>query len=983
MGRPIQFAEFRLDPAAGRLWRHNEALEVTPKTFALLEYLTSKPQQLLNKETIMNALWGDTFVGDAVLKVAIAELRKVLGDDAKEPRFIETVHRRGYRFVAELQTSEPSTNRTTPIGRDGELAQLNTAMAEALTGRRQTVFVTGEPGIGKSTLLEAFLNGAPANCLVARGQCLQQYGEGEPYLPVFNALNQLSRTAGVESFVPLFRRHAPTWVAQMPSLVPADERESVARTVLGATRERMLREMAEAIEALAAERPLILALEDLHWSDGSTVDLVSALAWRTAPARFLLIGTYRPVEVIVQEHPIKALKQDLLVQSRARELPLDLLSEADVDAVIETRCPGNDFPTELVSWIHRRTSGNPLFLANVLDFAVRSVDGRWSLRAPLEELQSEVPDSLRQMIGKQVERLTNGEQEMLEAASVAGIEFPVVAASAGLGIDPLVVEEMCEHLARRGQFLAPLGLNELPDGTVASRYRFLHPLYQTVLYQRIGPGRRIRLHQRIGEQAEVVYGDRAGEIASELAMQFESARDYRRAVKYLRLAAERAVRCYANREAVDFLTRALECVAKLAGEERLDAHLHVLEARGFVHRSTGAMQLAFEDFTAVADLARTNGNMDWLVRAMLFQVSALSWFDHETSLTVATEAVALSVRLDGEVLRAHACGYSGYWHLVLHGWRAEDAAASRVAIRVLRSGGPPELLGVHLARFSYFESLRSEYGDAAELAEEAMVLALRNGDSFEYILSQYFRVWALFLGGRWGELRRELAHAVSLATENGHKQWMTLFSLILGWLYIEVDEFGEARKIASAALDQARAINHPLSRQMALVQLGFAHLGLREPDVAEQHFRELSGWLQSERVLMDWIWWIPLCRGLSRCALARKEFVEARRWADEACARASVPGERTWLALGHLEQARIAKACGEAESFDAHIRAALAFASSDVPLAAWRVHEFAAAHGGGERHGQEMAQIISALRDSLDEDDALRKCRLFQRLTPV
>jgi predicted ATPase len=133
--------------------------------------------------------------------------------------------------------------------------------------------------------------------------------------------------------------------------MPAGEREAMERAVLGATRERMLREMAEAIEALAAERPLILALEDLHWSDGSTVDLVSALAWRTAPARFLLIGTYRPVEVIVQEHPIKALKQDLLVQSRARELPLDLLSEVDVDAVIAARCPKNDFPPELVSWI--------------------------------------------------------------------------------------------------------------------------------------------------------------------------------------------------------------------------------------------------------------------------------------------------------------------------------------------------------------------------------------------------------------------------------------------------------------------------------------------------------------------------------------------------------------------------------------------------------------------------------------------------------
>jgi CheY-like chemotaxis protein len=156
----------------------------------------------------------------------------------------------------------------------------------------------------------------------------------------------------------------------MPSLTSAAERDLLQREILGATRERMLREIAEALEALTAETPLALVLEDLHWSDYSTLDLISSLAQRPEPARLLLIGTYRPVEVILSGHPLKAVKQELQVHRQCEELSLEFLTEADVAAYVAARFPGSPPPPELAQVIHRRTDGNPLFMVNVVDYWV-------------------------------------------------------------------------------------------------------------------------------------------------------------------------------------------------------------------------------------------------------------------------------------------------------------------------------------------------------------------------------------------------------------------------------------------------------------------------------------------------------------------------------------------------------------------------------------------------------------------------------------
>src|SRR5262249_17848934 len=161
-----------------------------------------------------------------------------------------------------------------------------------------------------TTLVDLFQQKAArrSRTWIARGQCVEGFGGKEAYYPMLEALGQLASYDG-GSIVPILAAQAPTWLMQFPSLVQPEQRGRREREILGATRERMVREMCEALEALTLEQPLVLALDDLHWSDPSTVDLISALARRREAAKLLLLCAYRPMDVALTRHPLRSVKE--------------------------------------------------------------------------------------------------------------------------------------------------------------------------------------------------------------------------------------------------------------------------------------------------------------------------------------------------------------------------------------------------------------------------------------------------------------------------------------------------------------------------------------------------------------------------------------------------------------------------------------------------------------------------------------------------
>src|SRR5262247_2050547 len=414
-----EFHAFRLDPVSHRLWRGEERVTLAPKAFDVLRYLVQHADRLVTHQEILEAVWPDTHVNPEVIKKYVLEIRKVLGDRSDRPTFIETFPRRGYQFVAPVHETSRDTSAREPVrpvnmvGRDASRTLLETCLDRALKAHRQVVFVTGESGVGKTTLVDAFLPraAARASLRIARGQCVEGFGGKESYYPILEALGQLLREPERNPVVAALVRYAPTWLVQFPSLVKAEAREALHRETIGTTRERMVREVCEALEHIAVDEPLVLVVEDLHWVDLSTLDVISALARRRGPAKLMVLCTYRPADVVVANNPLKVLKQDLIVHDLCVEIPLEHLQQSDVADYLSAEFPGADLPSGLAGLIHRHSGGNALFMTaivrDMVDKGVVAEDGgRWTLTRHRADVAPEVPATLQQMLEAQFARLS-------------------------------------------------------------------------------------------------------------------------------------------------------------------------------------------------------------------------------------------------------------------------------------------------------------------------------------------------------------------------------------------------------------------------------------------------------------------------------------------------------------------------------------------------------------------------------------------------
>ena len=568
-----RFEEFELDRNAYQLRCNGRPRKLERIPLDLLFLLIDRRGDLVTRSEIVERIWGkDLFLdSDNAINSAVRKIRRALRDNPDAPRFVVTVPAKGYRFIAKVTMaaaddigvrlpSMPQGPEPIVVGREAELARLESWAAQVIEGRRRVVFVSGEAGIGKTTFVSAFLDtlgGTAAQ--IARGQCIEQYGAGEPYMPVLEALMRLCREAHGERVVELLHKFAPTWLGQMPALLSDADRERLQVTVQGVTQQRMLREMAQALEALAADAPLIVALEDLHWSDFSTLELISAIARRTEPARLLVLVTYRPTEMLARNHPLRSIRQELELHHYCEEVRLKLLSEADVASYLAKRFVDDDAARSLASFaplIHERTDGNPLFMVNMVDYLVQ----QGSL---FDANKIETPRSILQMIERNLEKLSPDEQRILEAASVVGADFSAAAVAAALERPVSDIENSCTQLSRHEQFISAQGFSEWPDGTVASSFRFHHALYSEVLYQRMPAGHRVELHRRIAEREEKAHGDRAGEIAVELAHHYSRANDRNKAIEYFKIAGERAATRCAMVEAERHYANALKLLNEL------------------------------------------------------------------------------------------------------------------------------------------------------------------------------------------------------------------------------------------------------------------------------------------------------------------------------------------------------------------------------------------------------------------------------------
>ncbi|MDP9917497.1 DNA-binding winged helix-turn-helix (wHTH) protein/tetratricopeptide (TPR) repeat protein [Variovorax boronicumulans] len=673
------FGPFVLDEAAARLLREGKEVALQPKVFGLLCVLVAHRGQLVTKGMLLDEVWPGQDVSEGVVKTAINQLRAALQDDPTQPHYIETVPRRGYRFAAALQPAGASTASpvqhtpppawtgaaaSVPIGRAAALDALRAAWTRAMASERQLVFVVGEAGVGKTTLIDYFARHAGAS-RVLHGQCVEQGGQDAPYMPVLEALNGLCR--GAPELLPLLRHVAPTWLAQMPWYLDAAERAAVQLEIHGVGPGRMLRELGTLLDQLAQRHPLLVVLEDLQWSDPPTLLLLEHLASHRQPARWLLVASLRPDDGHGRLSAAADLHVRLRLRALAGSLQLDTFTPSQVADYMAQRYPRAALPRGAAQHLHAQTGGLPLYLATWLDAAEQqhpTVQGRLPFEA-LTDPPSQLTQTLAHLIERQWELIAPEDQALLEAAAVLGVEFWSQPLAAMLERSRMSVRAQVDRLARQGFWLAPLALEQLSDGSFDARHAFRHALHRHVLYQRLGPAARAELHRRAAVALQTAAPLGLLVSAAEMVEHHERSLDLAAAVRSSVAAVRLALARFVPQEAVRLAQRALTLAERCRDmdpreRDALELTLQAEQSVAFAQY----LGFAAPEREAALERARQLGARAEPGAAQGWIDAGLGWIhqtraDYARALQMADRVEAAARRLGDTALQIGACNLRG------------------------------------------------------------------------------------------------------------------------------------------------------------------------------------------------------------------------------------------------------------------------------------------------------------------------------------
>lgn len=850
-------------------------------------------------------------------------------------------------FTLQHEPAETAGEPEGFVGREPEMKRLGELLRQTIAGSGRVVFITGEPGIGKSSLADELMRRARQQypgLLVTRGRCVEQYGTGEAYLPFLDAVGSLLSATGRERVAAVLRTYAPTWCLQLPAaFVSTGSLESLQRETIGATKERMLREMGDALGVLAVNNPLVILLEDIHWADPSSIDLLRHLCQRVAGQRLLVIGTFRPEDVERTGHPLKSYKLEMQAHNLCEEIALASLTHEHITSYLDVRFSPNDFPGELPALIQRKTEGHPLFATSLVQFLrergdIARTNNHWTLTRPLSDMDLEIPENVRSMIRKKVEALEEEDHRTLQYASIEGEEFTSIVLATLLGMDELDLEERLARLDRNTRLIEIREEEELPDGSLVTRYRFAHALYQNVLYGDLVSKRRMLLHRQAGQQLLQHYGKQAPRIAAQLAMHFELGRDFERAIGYLIQAGDNAAQIYANDEAEKHYSRALDLVEKLSAEEQTKQKLVIYQKRGGVNLALSRFNEAVDDFTSMLKQAQIINDAAMESRALNALTLTLFYAHRLTEMADrAEEALAVAERAQNESLRVETMQLIGLKHLC-YGELPKAKTILDEVISVARSIGHKSVLASGLGWRGLLHFFQTEYEVAEKILIEANEVAAEIRDGFLVLLALFALGLTRGNLGRISEALATLNDGIRMAQRNGDRFWFPRLPNCIGWIHRELQDFEHAREYDHLGLEVGRA-HHVLEAEAnSLINLGidFDHIGKSEETLSKFHeaesIFERDAWFR-------WRYNIRLQAGTCEHWLAQGDLDQAGDYADRLLEVANQYQAHKYVALGHKLRAEILVARGNLGDAESELNAALEeLRNYPAPLVAWKTY---------------------------------------------
>jgi hypothetical protein len=703
----------------------------------------------------------------------------------------------------------------------------------------------------------------------------------------------------------------------------------------------MLREIVSALEALTEHMTLVLWIEDLHWADPATIDVLLSLGQRRDPARLLVLATMRPPESVSAAVSLRRAHADLIGHGRASEMRLQPLGRTDVTRYLEARF-GRDVASHSTDVLARSTNGHPLFLVTAVDDLVRKGhfsdegDG-WHVTGSSGALEAAIPASFAGAVTHELNELAPDERRAIEAASVVGVDFSLWLVAHAAKVEEVVLEPILEILARRQSFIVREGVVELANGMFSPLYRFKHGLYQEIVLEHIASTMRAQTHANAGLAMERLFAGREREIAADLACHFHGAGDHVRAARYLRLAAGNALRRHAAREAAALLHGAVVHASHLSSEQRTESELPLLLELGAAQFAAGEVGLATMTWSRLEKRCEVEQRHDERLRALMALAEAHVGSHRDEALACARRIADVTPFANDISLAASAAIRAGIIELQFVGWSDEVADRCQEAWRALAKSGTDDTRSLGI-RLLLLQNLRSGYAGVATAGRKLLPLALRSGNLTDSVYCYYLVAYAALHLGNCGEALDMAREGTAIAERVGSSRFAASMRLLQAWIAIESQQWEAARQISVADRALIETAGWSNAMQMSLLYGGASALGLGALDDAAKDLERLRDLYARERILLDWFWEIQLHLSLTELALRRKDLERATSESRAAVEAALATPERTWRARAFIAAAQVAierKAFIDADRELRHARREVR--GIDAPLATWRL----------------------------------------------